>query len=324
MKTSSGSNPSVKVSTEARIAAPLLSSLGKGWRRWALATAATALTLAALVVVVFQLWSRPEEKLAVSFTFGLPDNWEFRWHDSPAVSPDGKYIVYSAAPLSAQSRNEVSFWLRRLDSAEAKPLPGTEGGFSPFWAPDSRYVAFWANGRLRKIDMMGGSAVTICESGPALPGSWNREGVILFSRGSALSRVAAAGGQAVEMKPFADGELRQHNLRFLPDGKHFLYFSQNKDQQNDGIYVTSLDEGAQRKLILKGAVSAVYVPTGHLLFTKENLLMAQRFDLNRLEVSGEPIPVAEQVASYTGDSSISIRRVFRFRKWSAGVESQSH
>ena len=304
LKTSSGSSPSVKVSTEARIAAPLLSSLGKGWRRWALATAATALTLAAFVVVVFQLWSRPEEKLAVSFTFGLPDNWEFRWHDSPAVSPDGKYIVYSASPVSAQSRSEAPLWLRSLDSAKAKPLPDTEGGGSPFWSPDSRFVAFWARGRLRKIDVSSGTAVTICEAGGSLPGSWNLQGVILFSPDSRLSRVAAAGGQAVALKPFADGETGQFNPRFLPDGKHFLYSSQNKDRQNDGIYVSSLDEGAQRKLILRGAVSAVYVPTDHLLFTRENLLMAQRFDIKRLEVTGEPVPVAEQVTSYTGDKSI--------------------
>jgi eukaryotic-like serine/threonine-protein kinase len=304
LKTSSGSSPSVNDSTEARIAVPLLSSPGKGWKRWVLATAATALTLAAFVVAVFHLWRQPEEKLAVSFTFGLPDNWEFRWHDSPAVSPDGKYIVYSASPVSAQSRSEAPLWLRRLDSAKAKPLPDTEGGFSPFWSPDSRFVAFWARGRLRKIDVSSGSAVTICESGGSLPGSWNLEGVILFSPDLRLSRVAAAGGQAVALKPFADGETGQFNPRFLPDGKHFLYSSQNKDQQNDGIYVASLDEGAQRKPILKGVVSAVYVPTGHLLFTRENLLMAQRFDLKLLEVAGEPIPVAEQVASYTGDKSI--------------------
>src|SRR6185437_9628221 len=135
-------------------------------------------------------------------------------------------------------------------------------------------IAFWANMRLQKIDVAGGSAVTICETDSSQPGSWNREGVILFSRGSRLSRVSASGGQPVALNPFADGEARQDNPRFLPDGKHFLYLSRNRDRQNDGIYIASLDPGAQRKLVLKGAISAAYVPTGHLLFTRENQLMA--------------------------------------------------
>ncbi|HEY6400775.1 MAG TPA: protein kinase, partial [Blastocatellia bacterium] len=308
LKDSPHSSQSVKAATSARTqsraANLLLSRLSDGWRRRFLATVGPVLILAAFVVAAFYWLKRPEENLAVSFTFGLPDNWEFRWHDSPAVSPDGKYIVYSASPVSAQSRGEAPLWLRRLDSAKAKPLPDTEGGFSPFWSPDSRFVAFWAKGRLRKIDVSSGGAVTICESGVSLPGSWNREGMILFSPDPMLSRVAAAGGQAVALKPFADGETRQFNPRFLPDGKHFLYSSQNMDRQYDGVYVASLDEGAQRKPVLMGVVSAVYVPTGHLLFTRENLLMAQRFDLKRLEVTGEPVPVAEQVASYTSDKSI--------------------
>jgi eukaryotic-like serine/threonine-protein kinase len=297
-KASSDFSPRVKAATSAqtraRFAAPIINRLGEGWRPRVLATAAATLMLAAVVAAVFQLGKRPEEKLAVSFTFSLPNNWEIRM--APAVSPDGKYIIYTSAPVSAQSPNEASLWLRRLDSAEAKPLSGTEGGFAPFWSPDSRFVAFWSHMRLQKIDVAGGSAVTICETDVPPSGSWNREGVILFSRKSRLSRVSASGGQPVELNPFADGEVGQDNPRFLPDGKHFLYLSRNRDRQNDGIYVASLDPGAQRKLILRGALSVAYAPTGHLLFPRENLLMAQRFDPERFEVSGEPIRIAEQAA----------------------------
>jgi len=221
LKASSDFSPSVKTAknarAQARVAAPRLRRIGKGRAGWVMAATATALMLAALVLAVFHFRKQPEEKLAVRFTFGLPDNWEFRWYDSPAVSPDGKYIVYSANPVSAQNRNEVSLWLRRLDSAEAKPLPGSEGGLSPFWSPDSRFIAFWANGRLRKIEVSGGSAMTISETDDTFPGSWNREGVILFQTLSTLSRVADTGGQAVALKPFADGETRQLFPRFLPD-----------------------------------------------------------------------------------------------------------
>jgi eukaryotic-like serine/threonine-protein kinase len=255
--------------------------------------------LAGAFVVVFYLRKQPDEKLAVSFTFNLPDNWELPTFDSPAVSPDGKYVVYSAFSPSSQNRDEHSLWLRRLDSVAAKPLPDTQEGFFPFWSPDSRFLAFWSKGRLRKIDVSGGPAVTICETDKvlAVSGSWNQEGVILFSLGFMLNRVAAGGGQPVALRLFADGETRQSNPRFLPDGKHFLYLSQNRDRQNDGIYVASLDPGAQRKLVLKNAAFAAYVPTGHLLFARENLVMAQAFDLERFEVTGEPVRVTEQVAN---------------------------
>jgi serine/threonine protein kinase len=301
LKTSSDFSPNVKVATSARTkrraATALLSRLGKGWGRRALAAAATALMLAATFVAVYYLRKQPEEKLAVSFTFGLPDNWELPPFDSPAVSPDGKYIVYSARSSSSQNRDDRSLWLRRLDSAASKPLPDTLGGYSPFWSPDSRFIAFWNKGRLQKIDVSGGPAKTICESENVSPGSWNQEGVILFASGSRMNRVAASGGQPVALRLLADGETRQSNPRFLPDGKHFLYLSRNRDRQNDGIYVASLDPGAQRKLVLSGVAFAAYVPTGHLLFARENLLMAQGFDLKGFEVTGEPVRVAEQVAN---------------------------
>jgi serine/threonine protein kinase len=307
-KVSSDFGPSMKATTnsqpQARIAAPILKRLGKGWRRWGLATAAATLMLATIVAAVVNWRKQPQEKLAISFTFSLPNNWEIRM--APAVSPDGKYIVFSAAPVSAQSPNQVLLWLRRLDSSEVIPLSGTEGGLAAFWSPDSRFIAFWANRRLQKIDVAGGSAVTICETEVAPSGSWNREGVILFSSGSRLSRISANGGQPVTLNPFADGETRQDNPRFLPDGKHFFYLSRNRDRQNDGIYIASLDPGAQRKLVLKGAFSAAYVPTGHLLFTRENLLMAQRFDLERFEAAGEQVRIAEQVAGARNFSGFSV------------------
>jgi serine/threonine protein kinase len=306
LKSSSDFSSSVKAAPNsqlrARISAPILKHLGNGWRRWVLA-AATTLMLAILVAAVTQLWKLSEEKLAVSFSFSLPNNLEIRM--TPVVSPDGKYIVFSAAPVSAQSPNQVMLWLRRLDSAEAAPLPWTEGGLAPFWSPDSRSIAFWANMRLQKIDVAGGSAVTICETDGPLSGSWNQEGVILFSRNARLSRVSATGGQPVALSPFTEGEVRQDNPRFLPDGKHFLYLSRNRDRQNDGIYVASLDPGAQRKLVLKGSFSAVQVSSGHLLFNRENLLMAQRFDLDQFQVMGEPVRIAEQVAGGHNFSAFS-------------------
>ncbi len=242
-----------------------------------------------------------------NFAFTVPDGWILSWSDAPAVSPDGRYVVFSALPTSAEVGREVSLWVRDLDSAEPKLLPGTEGGTSPFWSPDSRFVAFWAKGMLRKIQISGGAISTVCRSGRGFAGTWSQDGVILFptlvALGSRLSRVPASGGQAVTMDSFAEGETARYDPRFLPDGGHFLYYSQNLDSQLNGLYVASLDSGRDRRLVLRNAGSAAYVSPGFLLFSRGNVLMAQRFDLQRLVLAGEAVPVAQGVASYASGTS---------------------
>ncbi len=242
-----------------------------------------------------------------NFAFTVPDGWILSWSDAPAVSPDGRYIVFSALPTSAEVGREVSLWVRELDSEEAKLLPGTEGAASPFWSPDSAFVAFWAKGMLRKIPISGGPALTVCKAGRGFAGTWSPDGVILFptlvALGSRLCQVDTAGGQAVAMDAFAEGETARFDPRFLPDGRHFLYYSQNQDSQLDGLYVASLDSGRNRRLVLGNAGSAVYVSPGYLLFSRGNRLMAQRFDLQRLVVVGEPVTVTQGVASYGGGTS---------------------
>ena len=284
--------------TAVRYEAPsLLIRLTKGRLSWMLSTG--VLLLIALVLTMIHFREQPELKLAAAFTIAAPEGWTAF---SPAVSPDGRYIVFSAIPRSAQAGQANALWIRRLDSTEAKMLPGTEGAYVgwAFWSPDSQSVAFWADGRLRRIDISGGPPVTLSDADSSRPGTWNREGTILFHRGLRLGRIAAAGGQAITLNPFAEGETGQGNPRFLPDGKHFLYYSQNRDPQNDGVYVASLEPGESRKLVLRNAVVAMYVSTGYLLFNREAVLMAQRFDLKRLEVTGEPVPVAEPVEAFAG------------------------
>lgn len=262
---------------------------------------AAILFIAAMILSVRHLSEQPQENLAASFTIGLPDNWGFNRGGAPVVSPDGKYIVYRASPISAQDEAEATIWLRRLDSAEAKPLPGTKGGVSPFWSPDSRFIAFWSKGRWQKIDVSGSSPTTICEAESAPRGSWNKDGLILLSTDPTLMQVSASGGQPAALKPFDEEETDQANPRFLPDGKHFFYLSMNKNSKNDGIYVASLDSGVKRKLILKGASVAEYVSPGYLLFARGNTLSIQPFDLDQFEVTGEPVRITEQLANYAQD-----------------------
>ena len=255
------------------------------------------LSLIGLGLASAHLWERPAENLAASFSISLPENWRFRWSDAPIVSPDGKYIAFAAAPTSGQT-GRSGLWIRGLNSNNAKALPGTEGAASPFWSPDSRFLGFWADGKLKKIDLAG-SAVTICESPPTFSGSWSKEGIILFNQERMLRRVSANGGPTAALAPFSDGEIGQYEPRFLPDGRRFLYYSQNQDKKNNGIYLASLDSGAKRQFVLGEALTAAYVGPGYLLFNSGERLMAQRFDLNRVQVMGEPILVAEQTADYT-------------------------
>ncbi|RPI25330.1 MAG: serine/threonine-protein kinase, partial [Acidobacteria bacterium] len=239
-----------------------------------------------------------------NFAFTVPDGWILSWSDAPAVSPDGKQIVFSALPTSAEVGREVCLWVRDFDSSEATRLSGTEGAASPFWSPDSRFVAFWAKGMLRKIEVAGGAASTVCRAGRGFAGSWNEDGVILFptlvALGSRLCHIQATGGEPVTMDSFADGETGRYDPRFLPDGRHFLYYSENQNSESNGLYVASLDSGRNRRLVLRDAGSAVYVSPGYLLFSRGNQLLAQRFDLQRLVLAGGPVVVAQGVASYAG------------------------
>lgn len=288
-------------SEERDIVLARLGGLAQRWFGRLLLASVAAVFLAALLLAAKHLGEAPVERLPVAFRFTLPENWHFREADAPTVSPNGRHIIFSASPAAVAADGNVArraLWLRNLDASEASILPGSEGGVAPFWSPDSRFVAFWANGRLQKIEP-GGSSIPICETDEVYAGAWSQDGVILFSHTPLLQRVAATGGRAVSLEPFADGEIGQLNPRFLPDGKHFLYYSLNQDRQHDGLYIAALGVARQRKLLLKDAAAACYVAQGYLLFTKGEALMAQRFDLSRLEMEGEAMVIAEQVASPT-------------------------
>src|SRR5262249_19703284 len=157
----------------------------------------------------------------------------------------------------------------------------TEAALFPFWSPDSRYIGFFAQGRLKKIDVMGGPPQTLCDANPGYGGTWNRDNVILFSpsgTSNVIRRVQAAGGQpsdVIKTKNFAGFPV------FLPDGRHFLYFARAGVAYSDpGIYFASLDGTESRRLLpdLSMAAFAPFAPgsrSGNILFQRENSLMAQ-------------------------------------------------
>ncbi len=233
-----------------------------------------------------------------------------------AMSPDGRRLAFTAAGPDGRAM----LWVRPLDGLTAEPLAGTEDALAPFWSPDSRYIGFFTGtvslptgytggGRLKKIGAAGDAPVTLCEfSGTPSGASWNRDDVILFSTIASAEggfrRVSASGGTpSVVTTPDEASEQREYFLpSFLPDGVHFLYSAYSLATRNLlGIYVASIDSGERKLLVPGGPVPAAAGLTSakhaqsYLLWQRGATLMAQAFDLARLELLGEALPVAEQV-----------------------------
>jgi eukaryotic-like serine/threonine-protein kinase len=190
--------------------------------------------------------------------------------------------------------------VRALDSLAADALPGTEGASYPFWSPDSQFVGFFAQRKLKKVEATGGPVQTLCDAVLPRGGTWNRADVILFSAdaGQQLFRVPAAGGQATPVA-LDQPNRESHSPDFLPDGRHFVYHAR---RQKPGIYLASLDS-RDTKLLATGYMAVDYAAPGYLLLLAggpqsetAGTLVAQRFDTRELQLVGEPIPIAEQVA----------------------------
>lgn len=223
-----------------------------------------------------------------------------------AISPDGRQLAF----VATDPRGNQMLWLRPLDALAARLLPGTDGAASPFWSPDSRSVGFFAAGQLKTMAIDGAATpAVVAEPAFSGTGSWNRDNVILFSPApaSALHRVSASGGTVTPVTALdkAAGDVLHRNPFFLPDGNHFLYVAvAARDGNATGpraMYVGSLSNGEPARLLSESGASARYAD-GHLLFVRENTLLAQPFDLASLALTGEAVPVAEPV-ELVGSSS---------------------
>jgi eukaryotic-like serine/threonine-protein kinase len=204
-----------------------------------------------------------------------------------AISPDGRHIVFGAG-----SANGLQLYVRALDEVIARPLPGTEGGYYPFWSPDSRSIGFFTTDKLKRLDIDGTSAVSICNSSLGRGGAWNRDGTILaalFYNGG-IFRVPASGGTPTPITKVDFVNYSSHRWPFvLPDGKHFLYLAVNHDQPtgpNTAVFFASVD-GKVNRLLFSSLSNAIYT-AGRLLYIRENSLMAQPFDPAEGRFTGEP------------------------------------
>jgi serine/threonine protein kinase len=238
-----------------------------------------------------------------------------------AISSDGRKIVFLA---TSEGRSQL--WLRSLDSVSAHPLKGTDDASLPFWSPDSRSIGFFADGKLKRIDINTGLVQALADAPVGRGGSWNSDGVILFSpsTSTAIFRVSATGGEVTALTRLEPQQQSHRHPQFLPDGRHFLCYVQAGPEAR-GVYVGGLDRSEMRRL-LDADVAAVYRPSGQLLFVRQGTLFTQNFDPIRLELSGSPSPVAEELAVdavvYVAALSASVSGPIVYRAGSAGGTRQ--
>jgi Tol biopolymer transport system component len=286
--------------TDAPPTATSATSSASGRRLAWTAFAPVAVLAAALAIpTVRHLVEAPPDLRVVNTTILPPEGAEFDFggqYALPALSPDGTRIVFGA-----RANGKVELWVRRLDSPTAQLLPGTENASIPFWSPDSRWVAFGQENKLKKIDIQGGPPVGVADFPAALRGgSWNKDGIILVGLNAQgpILRVPAVGGMVAPAASLDKGqeELSQRRPWFLPDGRHFIYYTRVPGSDMP-VSVGSLDEPGKPGKVVAQAQSSVVYAQGHLLYVRDNTLMAQPFDVDRLETTGEAVPVAERIST---------------------------
>jgi eukaryotic-like serine/threonine-protein kinase len=264
-------------------------------RRWQRPAAAAALVLAGLIVgaVATRLLGRDAPAVHSRVSLLPPDDVVVT--GSLAVSPDGRSVAFTGTAAESVS----ALWVRRLDTAEARLIPGTEHAWAPFWSPDSRSVAFFAAGSLKRVDLAGGPARTIAGVTDPRGGTWNADGLIVFAPhpDDGLYTVPAEGGALARLTSL-DAERQEVSHRwphFLPDGRHVLFMNRSATGQGRlAIYGISIEAPGTMKRIVVARSGGLY-SDGRLLFLAAKTVLAQRFDPATLAVSGDPVPLAEDV-----------------------------
>jgi eukaryotic-like serine/threonine-protein kinase len=280
--------------SEAGIAAPISARRRKRERfAWSLhiATALVAIAVTAGVIT-----ARREAPAVVQSSIVSPAGAEFAFVFGPmALAPDGSRVAFLAQKDGARM-----LWVRPLSGSAAQPLAGTEGAMHPFWSPDSRFLGFFAGGKLKKIDANGGPVQTISDAPGGRGGSWSSRGMIVFAPEvyAELHVVPDSGGISTAVTKLEENA-RTHRLPwFLPDGKHFLYLTNRtgSSQAENHIRVGTVDGSVSRDLVEAG--SGAIFANGHLLYLRDDSLVAQRFDPKSFELGRDLTPIAEGVTRH--------------------------
>ncbi|MEO6260839.1 MAG: protein kinase, partial [Thermoanaerobaculia bacterium] len=289
----------------------------------------TLSSLLAVATMVFaSLWlllqRQPHPRLESSIL--PPEKVQFAFDNgSLVISPDGARVAYAGRGTD----NRAALWIRPLNAGSSQMLAGTEGASYPFWSADSRFVGFFAGGKLKKIDANGGPPQTLCDAGNGRGGSWGRDGTIVFAPTDRdpLSRVPSSGGQATAVTQLSNEEFSHRFPWLLPDGKHFLFLAQSlKSTQDRGRIMVGQLDSKEVKSLLSANSPVVYSTAGYVLFCRERSLLAQRFDPEKLLLSEEPFPIAEKIQTFANTASaifsVATNGMLVYQTGSAGVISQ--
>jgi serine/threonine protein kinase/Tol biopolymer transport system component len=278
------------------------------WLAW---STATTLAVALLALVVF-VQRRPPGVASppVRFVVSPPAQSTFSMPPNATVpmiafdlSPDGRALAF----VAESDESESALWVRTMADASVRRLPGTEDAELPFWSPDSRSIAFFANGKLKRAEVNGGPIQVLCDAPDPRGGAWGPNNIILFSLNMGpLLRISPGGGTPTPVTSLNTAKETDHRWpSFLPDGEHFLYFVRARDLKDSAVYLASFD-APQGTKILSSQYAARYSAGGYVLSLNNGTLLAQRFDASRNALSGEPVAIADDVGgSSTNFSSFS-------------------
>jgi len=259
------------------------------------------------VAALLALW-RPAPEAAtpvrLSVELGADVSLAMRWGAAAILSPDGKLLAFTARKAAGQ---RPQLYVRRIEQLAASPLAGTEDARDPFFSRDGQWIGFFGEGKLKKVAVTGGAAVTLCDAADPRGGSWAEHGTIFFTPsgapGGGLSRVSSGGGtpQTLTTPDPASQELTHRWPEALPGGKAVLYTAGSvvDNYEDASLVVHSLTDDT-RKVLHRGGYHGRYLASGHLVFIHEGTLFAAPFDLDRLELTGEPVPALESVSADPG------------------------
>jgi eukaryotic-like serine/threonine-protein kinase len=268
--------------------------------------------LAIASVAVWNLKPAPPVPRPVSrFTITLPPGQQLVVPLSgPAValSPDGGHLAYVARQGLVQQ-----VYLRAMDSLEARPIPGSEGATGgtsftePFFSPDSQWLGFFANGKLKKVAVSGGPALIVCDSPFSDGGSWGSQGSIAFAPpgSGTLLQVSDGGGAPQPLTRLEKGESVHGWPSFLPGGKSVLFDVSTGGGNNwtNGQIAVQLVGAGEHRVLIQAGMYPKYAPSGHLVYVQGGTLMAAPFDLQRLALTGSAVPLVEGVQQSAGDGN---------------------
>jgi len=252
---------------------------------------ALALLLAIVALGLFSRRGAPSDRQVTQFDIAAPAGQSIA--NALAIAPDGTQLVFVGADSNRVSR----LWLRRLDDDVPVAMKGTEGAAFPFWSPDGNTVAFFAGGKLKRVDLSGGQPVEIADAPAGRGGVWDRDLGIVFTpaTGIGLARIPKPGGSAVPFTTLRPGETSHRMPFLLPDG-YLGYYAMANDPSESGIWIAPVGTPASAARILRTSDGAQY-SGGHLFFIRDHTLLAQHLDPERHQLVGDPIAVLDNVAS---------------------------